>query len=111
MLLGREGGRFARGRGLRNDFGNGLRAIPRRAIAFRGAFRIEKNRRRNGTAGAKRGEIFAVRDIEEARARGNEILWSLIVSLLAEPSSARPAVAPYQSIYEIASRSSREADC
>ena len=39
----------------------------------------------NGTAGAKRGEIFAVRDIEEARAGRREILWRLIVRLLAEP--------------------------
>src|SRR5436309_1094012 len=58
-LRGRESRRFAGGRGLRNDFGNRFLAVPGRAIAFRGTFRASEDRGRNGTAGAKRREIFA----------------------------------------------------
>jgi len=73
-LRGGEGSRFAGGRGLRNDFGDGLRALPGRTITFRGAFRTEEGCRRIGTAGAKRGEIFGLRNFEKARARWDEVL-------------------------------------
>ena len=73
-LRGRGSGRFARGRRLRNDSRDRLRAVSRRTVAIRGTFRIEEDRRGNGSARANRREIRAVRDFEEARARRDKIL-------------------------------------
>src|SRR6202035_803510 len=64
-LCGRESGRFARGRGLRNDSGNRFRAVPWRAVALRRTLWVEQSSGRTRKAGADRGEILALRDFEK----------------------------------------------
>ena len=56
------------------DYFLASRALPWWAIAFRGTLWIEQSRRGTRKAGANRRKIFALRDFEEACARGNEIL-------------------------------------